>query len=58
MTEGVCKDDVAACVSKLLSSVEAAVILADVGLDENLIVLEAELCLSVLKSLNEVVVIC
>ena len=30
----------------------------NIGLDENLIILETELCLSVLKSLNEVVVIC
>ena len=58
VTEGVCKDNIAAFVCKLLSCVEALVVFRNIGLDENLIILETELCLSVLKSLNEVVVIC
>ena len=58
VTEGVCKNDVAAGVGKLLSSGEALVILGDVGLDENLVILEAELSLGIFESLDEVVVVC
>ena len=57
MTEGVCKNEVAAGVGKLLSSRKALVILGDVGLDENLVVFKTESLLSILESLDEVVVI-